>query len=145
MNSTAQLARDSTSSTFQPDSTHVASKLALARRLQGALRHRPTDAARAALVVANLPVSGYRVGRFVAGCMRATPRRNDIRRACGWPGMGTHQPRRRVSVGAPIVKADQGSSSGAGTSRCGRFKVGKKNTANRYQLRRPMAWCTSRV
>ena len=74
-----------------------------------------------------LPVSG--IARAVAGCIA---RHANARTGLGWPGMGTIATEtafKRTAVIAAIKDLEQG-----GHITVTRFKVGKKNTANRYQL-----------
>ena len=120
MNSTAQLARDPQAH-LPTGPTHVASRSA---RTAAPGAWSPTD--RWAWAV-GLPVSG--IARAVAGCIA---RHANDKTGLGWPGMGTIAEEtgfcRRAVVKA-IKELERG-----GHVTVGRFKVGKKNTANRYQL-----------
>ena len=74
-----------------------------------------------------LPVSG--IARAVAGCIA---RHANDKTGLGWPGMGTIATETgfcRRSVVNAIKELERG-----GHVTVGRFKVGKKNTVNRYQL-----------
>ena len=120
MNSTAQLARDPQAQ-LPTGPTHVASRSA---RTAAPGAWSPTD--RWAWPV-GLPVSG--IARAVAGCIA---RHANDQTGLGWPGMGTIVSEtgfKRTAVIAAIKELERG-----GHVTVGRFKVGKKNTANRYQL-----------
>ena len=128
-------------STAQPDldpqaplptgPTHVASRSA---RTAAAGEWTPTD--RWAWP-AGLPVSG--IARAVAGCIA---RHANNKTGVGWPGMGTIAKEtafKRTAVIAAIKELERG-----GHVTVTRFKVGKKNTANRYQLP-PMGGATGEL
>ena len=119
MNSTAQLDRDPQAH-LPTGPTHIASRARTAA--QGAWT--PTDRWAWAC---GLPVSG--IARAAANCIA---RHANDKTGLGWPGMGTIATEtgfcRRAVVKA-IKELERG-----GHVTVGRFKVGKKNTANRYQL-----------
>ena len=120
MNSTAQLARDPQAH-LPTGPTHVASRSARTAA-QGAWT--PTDRWAWAC---GLPVSG--IARAVANCIA---RHANDKTGLGWPGIGTIVSEtgfKRTAVIAAIKELERG-----GHVTVGRFKVGKKNTANRYQL-----------
>ena len=120
MNSTAQLARDPQAQ-LPTGPTHVASRSA---RTAAPGAWSPTDRWAWAAV---LPVSG--IARAVAGCIA---RHANDQTGLGWPGMGTIVNETgfcRTAVVKAIKELERG-----GHVTVGRFKVGKKNTANRYQL-----------
>ena len=120
MNSTAQLARDPQAH-LPTGPTHVASRSA---RTAAPGAWSPTD--RWAWAV-GLPVSG--IARAVAGCIA---RHANDKTGLGWPGMGTIATETGFCRRA-VVKAVKELELG-GHVTVGRFKVGKKNTVNRYQL-----------
>ena len=120
MNSTAQLARDPQAH-LPTGPTHVASRSA---RTAAPGAWTPTD--RWAWSI-GLPVSG--IARAVAGCIA---RHANDQTGLGWPGMGTIATETGFCRRA-VVKAVKELERG-GHVRVGRFKVGKKNTSNRYQL-----------
>ena len=120
MNSTAQLARDPQAH-LPTGPTHVASRSA---RTAAPGAWSPTDRWAWA---AGLPVSG--IARAVANCIA---RHANDKTGLGWPGIGTIVSEtgfKRTAVIAAIKELERG-----GHVTVGRFKVGKKNTANRYQL-----------
>ena len=120
MNSTAQLARDPQAH-LPTGPTYVASRSA---RMAAPGAWSPTDRWAWA---AGLPVSG--IARAVAGCIA---RHANDQTGLGWPGMGTIVNETgfcRTAVVKAIKELERG-----GHVTVGRFKVGKKNTANRYQL-----------
>ena len=84
-----------------------------------------------------LPVSG--IARAVAGCIA---RHANARTGVGWPGMGTIAKETGFCRRA-VVKAIKDLERG-GHVTVTRFKVGKKNTANRYQLP-PMGGATGEL
>ena len=120
MDSTAQLALDPQAH-LPTGPTHVASRSARTAA-QGAWT--PTDRWAWAC---GLPVSG--IARAAANCIA---RHANDKTGLGWPGMGTIATEtgfcRRAVVKA-IKELERG-----GHVTVGRFKVGKKNTSNRYQL-----------
>ena len=120
MNSTAQLARDPQAH-LPTGPTHVASRSA---RTAAPGAWSPTDRWAWA---AGLPVSG--IARAVAGCIA---RHANDQTGLGWPGMGTIATETGFCRRA-VVKAIKELERGEHFT-VGRFKVGKKNTANRYQL-----------
>ena len=119
MNSTAQPARDPQAQ-LPTGPTHVAART----RTSAPGAWKPTDRWDWAC---GLPVSG--IGRAVANCIARHA--NDKTGRC-WPGMGTIATEtgfcRRAVVKA-IKELERG-----GHVTVSRFKVGKKNRANRYQL-----------
>ena len=121
MNITAQLARDPQAQ-LPTGPTHVASRRSARTAAPGAWT--PTDRWAWAC---GLPVSG--IARAVAGCIA---RHANDKTGLGWPGMGTIATEtgfcRRAVVKA-IKELERG-----GHVTVSRFKVGKKNKANRYQL-----------
>ena len=120
MNITAQLARDPQAH-LPTGPTHVAARTA---RTAAPGAWTPTDRWAWAC---GLPVSG--IARAVAGCIA---RHANDKTGLGWPGMGTIVSEtgfKRTAVIAAIKELERG-----GHVTVGRFKVGKKNTANRYQL-----------
>ena len=120
MKITAQLARDPQAH-LPTGPTHVASRSARTA-VQGAWT--PTDRWAWAC---GLPVSG--IARAVANCIA---RHANDKTGLGWPGIGTIVSEtgfKRTAVIAAIKELERG-----GHVTVGRFKVGKKNTANRYQL-----------
>ena len=120
MNSTAQLAQDPQAH-LPTGPTHVASRSA---RMAAPGAWTPTDRWAWAC---GLPVSG--IARAVAGCIA---RHANDQTGLGWPGMGTIVTETgfcRTAVIAAIKELERG-----GHVAVSRFKVGKKNTANRYQL-----------
>ena len=120
MNSTAQLARDPQAH-LPTGPTHVASRSA---RTAAPGAWTPTDRWAWAC---GLPVSG--IARAVANCIA---RHANDKTGLGWPGMGTIVNETgfcRTAVVKAIKELERG-----GHVTVGRFKVGKKNTANRYQL-----------
>ena len=120
MNSTAQLARDPQAH-LPTGPTHVASRSARAAA-PGAWT--PTDRWAWAC---GLPVSG--IARAVANCIA---RHANDKTGLGWPGMGTIATETGFCRRA-VVKAVKELERG-GHVTINRFKVGKKNKANRYQL-----------
>ena len=124
MNITVQLARDPQAQlpTGLPTGpTHVASRSA---RTAAPGAWTPTDRWAWAC---GLPVSG--IARAVANCIA---RHANDKTGLGWPGMGTIVNETgfcRTAVVKAIKELERG-----GHVTVGRFKVGKKNTANRYQL-----------
>ena len=119
MNSTAQLARDPQAH-LPTGPTHIASRARTAA--SGAWT--PTDRWAWACW---LPVSG--IARAVANCIA---RHANDKTGLGWPGIGTIVSEtgfKRTAVIAAIKELERG-----GHVAVSRFKVGKKNTANRYQL-----------
>ena len=120
MNSTAQLARDPQAH-LPTGPTHVASRSA---RTAAPGAWTPTDRWAWAC---GLPVSG--IARAVANCIA---RHANDQTGMGWPGIGTIVTETgfcRTAVIAAIKELERG-----GHVAVSRFKVGKKNTANRYQL-----------
>ena len=120
MKSTAQLARDPQAH-LPTGPTHVASRSA---RTAAPGAWTPTD--RWAWPC-GLPVSG--IARAVAGCIA---RHANDKTGLGWPGMGRIVNETgfcRTAVVKAIKELERG-----GHVTVGRFKVGKKNTVNRYQL-----------
>ena len=120
MNSTSQLARDPQAQ-LPTGPTHVASRSA---RTAAPGAWTPTD--RWAWPC-GLPVSG--IARAVAGCIA---RHANDKTGMGWPGIGTIVTETgfcRTAVIAAIKELERG-----GHVTVSRFKVGKKNKANRYQL-----------
>ena len=120
MNSTAQLARDPQAH-LPTGPTLVASRSA---RTAAPGAWSPTDRWAWA---AGLPVSG--IARAVAGCIA---RHANDQTGLGWPGMGTIATETGFCRRA-VVKAIKELERGEHFT-VGRFKVGKKNTSNRYQL-----------
>ena len=120
MNITAQLARDPQAH-LPTGPTHVASRSA---RTAAPGAWTPTD--RWAWPC-GLPVSG--IARAVAGCIA---RHANDKTGLGWPGMGTIATETGFCRRA-VVKAVKELERG-GHVTINRFKVGKKNKANRYQL-----------
>ena len=120
MNSNAQQARDPQAH-LPTGPTHVASRSA---RTAAPGAWTPTDRWAWAC---GLPVSG--IARAVANCIA---RHANDKTGLGWPGMGTIVNETgfcRTAVVKAIKELERG-----GHVTVGRFKVGKKNTANRYQL-----------
>ena len=120
MNSTAQLARDPQAQ-LPTGPTHVASRSA---RTAAPGAWKPTDRWAWAC---GLPVSG--ITRAVANCIA---RHANDKTGLAWPGMGTIATEtgfKRTAVIAAIKELERG-----GHVTVSRFKVGKKNTVNRYQL-----------
>ena len=120
MNITAQLARDPQAH-LPTGPTHVAARTA---RTAAPGAWSPTDRWAWAC---GLPVSG--IARAAANCIA---RHANDKTGLGWPGMGTIVSEtgfKRTAVIAAIKELERG-----GHVTVGRFKVGKKNTANRYQL-----------
>ena len=120
MKSTAQLARDPQAK-LPTGPTHVASR-STHTAAPGAWT--PTDRWAWAC---GLPVSG--IARAVANCIA---RHANDKTGLGWPGIGTIVAEtgfKRTAVIAAIKELERG-----GHVTVGRFKVGKKNKANRYQL-----------
>ena len=130
MNSTVQLARDPK----LPTGPTLVAPLSTAPRTAAPGEWTPTD--RWAWP-AGLPVSG--IARAVAGCIA---RHANNKTGVGWPGMGTIAKEtafKRTAVIAAIKELERG-----GHVTVTRFKVGKKNTANRYQLP-PMGGATGEL
>ena len=120
MNSTAQLARDPQAH-LPTGPTHVASR---STRTAAPGEWTPTDRWAWAC---GLPVSG--IARAVANCIA---RHANDKTGMGWPGIGTIVTETgfcRTAVIAAIKELERG-----GHVAVSRFKVGKKNKANRYQL-----------
>ena len=120
MNITAQLARDPQAH-LPTGPTHVASRSA---RTAAPGAWTPTDRWAWAC---GLPVSG--IARAVANCIA---RHANDQTGLGWPGMGTIATETGFCRRA-VVKAIKELERGEHVT-VGRFKVGKKNTVNRYQL-----------
>ena len=121
MNSTAQPAIDPQAQ-LPTGPTHVASRSTHTAATPGAWK--PTDRWAWAC---GLPVSG--IARAVANCIA---RHANDKTGMGWPGIGTIVTETgfcRTAVIAAIKELERG-----GHVTVSRFKVGKKNRANRYQL-----------